>query len=941
MSDSSIGIESKDARQTPDGAAPGEDAAAKRSVAGATPMIAQYIEIKAANPDSLLFYRMGDFFELFFEDAETASRALGITLTSRGTYRGHDIPMCGVPVRAADDYLQRLIRLGFRVAVCEQLEDPAEAKKRGAKAVVRRDVTRLVTAGTLTEESLLDARRSNFLVALACTGGGDGAGGADWALAWLELSTGEFQIAPCPFERLESELHRLDPGEVLVSEQIHGGEGLKALWPSLRGAVTPLPREMFDSTASERRLRAYFDIAALEAYGDFSRPELAAAGAVIAYVEMTQAGQKPAVSPPSRLAPGAIMAIDPATRANLELARTLRGEAEGSLLSAIDRTVTPAGARALAERLAGPLTDPAAINARLDAAGYFLEAAGLRQAIRKRLRASADLARALSRLSLGRGGPRDLAAIGAGLDTARDAAQLISEGGDLAPLPQEIQHIAGALGGVGDTLRTQLAEALGEELPAMVRDGGFVRAGYRADLDEARALRDESRKVIASLQARYAEDSEIKSLKVRHNNVLGYFIEVGTQHGARLMAPPLNQQFIHRQTLASAVRFTTVELGELEAAIAAAADRALAIEASVFEDLRDGVLGAAAPIQAAAGALAALDVHAALGELAETEAYTRPRVDASLAFCIKAGRHPVVEQALARSGETFIGNDCDLGPRDREDQGGGKENGEDAGRLWLVTGPNMAGKSTFLRQNALIAILAQIGAFVPAEYAHIGVVDRLFSRVGAADDLARGRSTFMVEMVETAAILNQAGPRSLVIVDEIGRGTATFDGLSIAWGAVEHLLDINRSRTLFATHFHELTRIADSRPRVHNATVRVKEWDGKVVFLHEVVAGAADRSYGIQVARLAGLPPGVLTRARQVLDILESSETGTAGARLADDLPLFTSATAKPVKPPSPAITPAMQEVLDIITAAAPDDMSAKQALDLLYSIKLKLAGDP
>jgi DNA mismatch repair protein MutS len=468
-------------------------------------------------------------------------------------------------------------------------------------------------------------------------------------------------------------------------------------------------------------------------------------------------------------------------------------------------------------------------------------------------------------------------------------------------------------------LSAELSAALAVELPVLKRDGGFLRAGYDQALDEARALRDESRRVIAALQARYADETGVRILKIRHNNVLGYFVEVTAQHGDRLMAAPLNATFIHRQTLAGQVRFTTTELGELEAKIANAADRALGIELDTFERLTALVLAQSAPIKQAAEALAALDVASALATLAAERDYVRPQVDNSLQFVIEGGRHPVVEQALSRDGTPFVANDCDLSG---EETSGGK--------IWLLTGPNMAGKSTFLRQNALIAVLAQIGSFVPAKSARLGIVDRLFSRVGAADDLARGRSTFMVEMVETAAILNQAGPRALVILDEIGRGTATFDGLSIAWATVEHLHEVNTCRALFATHFHELTALSARLPRLHNATVRVKEWHGEVVFLHEVTAGAADRSYGIQVAKLAGLPSAVIVRAQEVLSKLEAEDR--ASPKGFADLPLFAAAP-----PPAPQKDSALDRVLAALSALNPDEMSPREAMDALYALKARL----
>lgn len=884
-------------------------------VARATPVMEQYIEIKAANPDCLLFYRMGDFYELFFEDAEVASRALGIVLTKRGKHLGRDIPMCGVPVIRADEYLHRLIALGHRVAVCEQTEDPAEAKKRGSKSVVRRDVVRLVTPGTLTEDTLLDARRNNYLLAVARARGSDEA--SRFALAWIDISTGEFRIAECDRSGLPAEIARLEPGEIIVSDALYSDPELAPYLRTLP-AVVPLTRDVFDGATAERRLADYFAVATTAAFGTLTRLELNAAAACVTYVERTQLGKRPPLSPPMREAAGATLSIDQATRANLELIRTLGGERRGSLLAAIDRTVTAAGSRLLAQRLAAPLTDPAAILRRLDTVEAFVNEPLARQETRELLNITPDLARALSRLVVGRGGPRDLSAIRDGISAATALAARLDK---LAAKPAEMTETMLSLRRADPALAKDLAAALADELPLFKRDGGFVRAGYEATLDESRALRDESRKVIAQLQARYADDTGVKSLKIRHNNVLGYFVDVTAQHGDKLLGAPLNATFIHRQTLAGQVRFTTTELGELEAKIASAADRALGLELEIFERLGAAVTAASDAIKATAEALALLDVASALAVLAVEHRYVRPEVDRTLDFVIEGGRHAVVEQALS---DPFIANDCDLSPP--------KDGG--AGRIWLLTGPNMAGKSTFLRQNALIAVLAQLGSFVPAKRAKIGVVDRLFSRVGAADDLARGRSTFMVEMVETAAILNQASERSLVILDEIGRGTATFDGLSIAWASIEHLHETNRCRALFATHFHELTALSAKLDRLHNATVRVKEWQGEVVFLHEVVAGAADRSYGIQVAKLAGLPATVIERAKVVLAALEAEDR--SGPRGFEDLPLF----AVPLRPPA---TDPRQSALETLVAALaaihPDELSPREALEALYALKQKAAG--
>jgi len=885
-----------------------------------TPMMEQYIEIKTANPGCLLFYRMGDFYELFFEDAEVASRALGIMLTRRGKYLGKDVPLCGVPVHRSEEYLHKLIALGHRVAVCEQLEDPAEAKKRGSKSVVRRGVVRLVTAGTLTEDTLLDARRNNYLLAVARARLSED--DSRFALAWIDISTGEFRIAESDRMALTAEIARIDPGEIIVSDALYDDPDLAAYWRDFP-AVMPLARDVFDAATAERRLADFFSVATTASFGDLSRLELTAAAACITYIERTQIDRRPPLSPPLRERSGATMAIDQATRANLELMRTLGGERRGSLLAAIDRTVTSAGSRLLAQRLAAPLTTVADINRRHDAVDYVLGRATLRADLRERLNAAPDLARALSRIVIGRGGPRDLAAIRDGLAAA---AQLAAQIDGTGAVPAEIVEAAAACGGVEPTLADDLAAALADDLPVFKRDGGFVRAGYSAALDETRALRDEARRIIAALQARYADTAGIKSLKIRHNNVLGYFVEVTAQHGDKLMTPPLNGTFIHRQTLAGQVRFTTTELGELEAKIASAGDRALGLELETFERLASTVTTAQAAIQATADALATLDVTTALATLAAERDYVRPQISQTLDFAIDGGRHPVVEQALTRDGQAFVANDCDLSPPDKVPEN------SDAGRIWLLTGPNMAGKSTFLRQNALIAVLAQMGSFVPARRATIGIIDRLFSRVGAADDLARGRSTFMVEMVETAAILNQADERALVILDEIGRGTATFDGLSIAWATIEHLHDSNRCRALFATHYHELTALSARLPRLHNATVKVKEWQGDVIFLHEVVPGAADRSYGIQVAKLAGLPSAVIARAQAVLSKLEAEDR--ALPKGFDDLPLF-AALPQPVQTRDPLAERLVATLADL----TPDDMSPRQAMDALYALKAQIAG--
>ena len=874
-----------------------------------TPMMAQYLEIKARTPGALLFYRMGDFYEMFFDDAVAAAEALDIALTKRGFHLGEPIAMCGVPVHAAEGYLLALIRKGFRVAIAEQMEDPAEAKKRGSKSVVKRDVVRLVTPGTLTEDSLLEARRHNYLAAWAEVRD-------EAALAWADISTGELRVMTCPQVRLAPELARLAPREVLISEVRE--RDLHALIEEAGAAVTPLARGSFDSSGAEKRLCGLFGVASLDAFGSFDRAEISAMGALVEYLDLTQRGKLPLLRAPQKEVAGGLVQIDASTRRNLEITQALSGGREGSLLAAVDRTVTAAGARLLERRLSGPSRDLATIGARLEAIRFLKEQPALRENLRAELRRVPDMERALSRLALDRGGPRDLTAIRAGLVGALTISRLLFNG-----MPPLLAETARALIG-HEALMALLQEALVAEPPLMVRDGGFVATGFDAELDETRRLRDEGRGVIAGMQADYIAQTGVQSLKIKHNNVLGYFIETTTTHAEKMFAPPLSETFIHRQTTANQVRFTTLPLSEIETRILNAANHAIEIEKRHYEAFRAAVLELSGPIGATARSLAEIDLTASLADLAAAEDWVEPVVDSSHAFVVEGGRHPVVERALKRQGAgPFVANDCALTE-------------EKTPAIWLLTGPNMAGKSTFLRQNALIALLAQAGSFVPARRAHIGLVSQLFSRVGASDDLARGRSTFMVEMVETAAILNQADDRALVILDEIGRGTATYDGLSIAWATLEHLHGANQCRALFATHYHEMTSLAGKLEGVENATVAVKEWEGELIFLHEVRKGAADRSYGVQVARLAGLPAAVIERARSVLEALETGEREGGGRQkaLIDDLPLFRAAAPAP----APRAVVKASVVEERLKAVHPDELSPKEALGLIYELRDLLA---
>ena len=878
----------------------------------------QYFEAKARQPDALVFFRMGDFYELFFDDARKAAAALGIALTARGAHGGEPIPMAGVPVHAAEAYLAKLIRAGFKVAVCEQMEDPAEARKRGSKSIVRRDVVRIVTPGTLTEDGLLDARGANRLAAVAFRGG-------QAAVAAVELSTGEVEVLLTGQGGVAAALAALQPSEILVPDRVFAEPELAAALKSASGLIQPMAQALAEPSAAEARLKRLYGVGTLDGFGALTGAEISALGLIAAHLETTQAGKLPALAAPRRMGEADAMAIDPATRASLEIDRAQGGGREGSLLAAIDRTVTSGGARLLAARLNRPLLDPARINARLDAVAWMLERRDLRRRLREALKASGDIARALSRLALGRGGPRDLGCLRDGLAagsaiTAQIGAAPKTLEGPLDGPPVEIAEALVALSIDAQPplaeLVAILTEGLGAELPAQARDGGFVGAGVREALDQARLLRDDSRRVVAALEQRLQGETGLP-LRVKHNAVLGYFVEIAAAKADPLFQAPWNTTFIHRQTLANQTRFTTVELAALDARIAQAAERALAIEIETFEAWRAAACALATPIQAAADALARLDVAAGLAEWAEDLRATRPEIDRSMAFEAVAARHPVVEAATAREGKPYTPNDCRL-------DGAGAV----GPRLAIVTGPNMAGKSTFLRQNALLAILAQAGSFVPAGRLTLGVVDRLFSRVGAADDLSRGRSTFMAEMVETAAILTQASPRSLVILDEIGRGTATYDGLAIAWACAEALHDTNRCRALFATHYHELAKLEGRLAFVANLSMRAKEWNGDLVFLHEAVSGPADRSYGVQVAKLAGVPASVVARAREVLDRLE---TQTASPARLDDLPLF-AAAAPPATASAGFAEPSAVEAA--LGALDLDGMSPREAMDVLYRLK-------
>ena len=853
-------------------------------------MMAQYLALKERAGDSLLFYRMGDFFELFFDDARIAAGVLDIALTARGEHDGTKVPMCGVPVHAATAYLQRLIKAGHRVAIAEQTESPDAARKaRGSKALVNRAIVRFVTAGTLTEEALLDARAANWCVAVGEVGG-------QVALAAADVSTGRFEIVDTDAGGLGAELARLAAAEVVASEATAHPEA----------ATTLRPKQEFDSTAGEARLKRLYGVATLEGFGQFGRAALAAAGGLVAYLQHAATGAMPFLQAPVLATTGATMAIDAATRESLELTCTAAGARKGSLLDAIDRTVTGAGARALAADIGAPLLDRLAIDARLDLVRLFHDDAGLRESLRATLRSLPDIGRALGRLAAGRGSPRDLGQLRDGLDGAWMLGERLAK---VPEPPALLGALAPQLQGHG-ALIDLLKRALVPTPPIEASDGGYIAAGYDAALDDLRDAGAGGRRAIAALEAEFRTRTATPSLKIRHNGVLGYHVEVPARAADPLMAP--DSGFTHRQTLAGVVRFNTPALHDIAMKVSQAGTHALAAEAAHLEELTGQALATRQAIATTADALARLDIAASHAERAAEGGWSRPTLVDEPCFEVEGGRHPVVEAAVAKSGDRFVANDCTLTPESR---------------LWLVTGPNMGGKSTFLRQNAILAVLAQAGSYVPATSARIGLVDRLFSRVGASDNLARGRSTFMVEMVETAAILAQATPRSFVILDEVGRGTSTYDGLAIAWAVVEAIHEENRCRCLFATHYHELTRLAERCDALTLHHVRAREWKGDLVLLHELAPGPADRSYGLAVARLAGMAPQTVARAKAVLAKLEAGRARTGGlAAGLDDLPLFAAAAQ--------AEEAECDRVREALAALDIDAMSPRDALDALYRIK-------
>lgn len=889
-------------------------------IAGATPMMAQYMAIKNNHMDCLLFYRMGDFYELFFDDAKQASATLSIALTKRGTHNDEPIAMCGVPFHAYENYLTKLILKGFKVAISEQTETPAQAKARakidGGKAIVNREVVRIVTQGTLTEDAHLNKREYNFLMALSPLVKSNIIG-----VSLIDISTGLFLNEDTDAALLPSLLERFNPREILIPDSLLEHETLGILFKDMFSILTTWPDTRFNLNSAKQNLTGYYNVQTLDGFGQFEPHIIISGGALLDYVRLTQKGTMPHLRPPVMTQTQDIMYIDAATRKNLEINKTLQGEKKGSLLNTVDKTVTANGARLLSQWLNMPLCNINIINNRLDAVDFFFQHTNICDDARDILKACDDIERALSRLSLDRGGPRDMAAIARTLEQGfylRDRVfnTLHESIYDLHNVKETLKRKEQI-----DNLVETLNKALKDDLPMLSRDGGFIKKGFSPDLDGIRSLRDNNRAHILALEADYLKKSGATTLKIKHNNVIGYYIEVPSAQAQKLFDDP-DKLFIHRQTMASGVRFTTVDLSDLENKLASAAEKSLALELELYQKLRAQIITLASTLLDVADALAYTDTTSAIAAISKEQNYTRPTLRNDRTLMIEKGRHPVVEKHLDHD-SSFIPNDCAFDVDDR---------------LWLITGPNMAGKSTYLRQNALIILLAQCGFFVPALKADIGVVDRLFSRVGAADDLARGRSTFMVEMIETAAILNQATSHSFVILDEIGRGTSTFDGLSIAWATLENLHDINQCRCLFATHYHELTSLSSRLSALSCHTVKIKEWKNDIIFMHEIIDGVANQSYGVHVAKLAGLPVGVIARAKEILAKLETGDKNKTIEALTDTLPLFAQ-TAQNAQSHAEetAETEKLAKIRDAVHAIDPDSLSPREALDALYALKKDL----
>ncbi len=858
-----------------------------------TPMMSQFLKIKSQYTDALLFYRMGDFYELFFKDAEIAAAALNITLTKRGKHNGQDIPMCGVPFHSSENYLLNLIRKGHKVAVCEQLEKPEEAKKRGYKAVVKRDVVRLITPGTLTEERLLTDTQNNFLLACKKIE-------SQYGVAWTDISTGEFYCSSVNENSLLSLINRILPSEIVISEDIQ--EIINKFHFNTDVVISPLPPQNFDAKIGQRRLESFFNIKSLEVFGDFKKSEIGAMSGLLSYLEITQCTKKFPLTPPIKEAETKYLKIDASSRQSLEITKALNGQTNGSLLGSINQTVTSGGARLLQERLNCPSTSVKEIIKRQDLVSFFVLNHSIMTKCRDILKQTPDMQRSLSRLGLDRGTAKDLGTIRNCLRTIDKIQSLMTD----CEIPVLLEAFVKRLEGFDELLQS-LTSALIENSSATEKGEYIICSEYDESLKEFRRLKHEAQDLIFDLQARYVNITNINSLKIKYNNVLGYFVETPISYSTKMSSDSFSETFIHRQTTTNCIRFSTIELSNMASNILNAQERTEEIEQNILRQLKDSIIIKSRELNSAAIALSEFDFYSSLSFQSISAEWNKPIVDNSKTFNITAGRHPVIELVLRNNGsDNFVSNDCNLSPNCKS--------------MMLLTGPNMAGKSTYLRQNALITILAQIGSYVPAKEAHIGVVDQIFSRVGASDDLSKGNSTFMVEMIETASILKNATASTLIIMDEIGRGTSTYDGLSIAWASLEYIHNEIKCRTLFATHYHELTKLQNEMPNIKNATIAIREWNEEVIFLHQVKFGTAIRSYGIQVAKLAGLPNTVTERATAILKALEHDRDNSDVSYFSDNT-IENSSKSKNIE---------SYKIFDMLLSLNTDEITPKQALAML-----------
>lgn len=893
-----------------------------------TPMMQQYLEVKKNHQDCLLFYRMGDFYELFFEDAVTAAAELELVLTRRGEHQGKEIPMCGVPHHAHENYLNKLIKKGYKVAICEQAETPEEAKKkRGYKAVVQRNVIRIVTPGTITEDNLLEGFSANYLIGLSKSAN-------KYLLAACDISTGEFFINSHEKEKIISEIEKLNPKEILLSDQIFTDRNFDEVFSRYKKIITTQSKSLFTGKRGEEKIRDFYNITAIE-HLKLNHDELGLCGALLDYVQSTQISSKPNINFPKKNEFNDFMDIDFSTQASLEIFRSSDGSTKNSLFGNINKTRTSSGARFLQKALTKPLINSLEIDARLDSVEFFFKNNELTDQVRKELKNIPDIERIISRIHLNRSTPRDLEGLKYGIKSSLNLNFIFSNI-DAKILPNNIRKHLNISDKIQEILFL-LDEAITNGAPALLSEGGYIKEGYNPKLDDYRKTKDNSVNILNALVEKYRSETGINTLKIKHNNILGFFLEVTPTNADK--AP---NYFIHRQTLAGNVRYTTQELREVENKIVNSQSYALALELEIFREICEKIKNSSNEILLLAKFIAEIDFYSSLAVVADENNLTRPTIDNSTIFELHDARHLIVENNL-KNKNSFTANNINL---------------NDENKVWLITGPNMSGKSTFLRQNAIIGILAQIGSFVPARSAKIGIIDKLFSRVGASDNLAKGQSTFMVEMSETATILNNATERSLVILDEIGRGTSTYDGISIAWAVLEYIHNKINCRTLFATHYHELTSLNKKLPKISLHTTEIKEWNDEIIFSHKIIEGAAGKSYGINVAKLAGVPNKVTARAEQILKILEEKNQDNPLKIFNDDLPLFATSNSNTSKNiyneefsdnknleevnsrqylSSPQNSNKNNKIISELTYLNLEEISPKQALDILYSLKNKV----